>query len=52
MWFSMTGAELPQPVQRSIFICARSRPSHAKVELGDNHPGLRFRASFPSGQRA
>ena len=31
MWFSMTGAELPQPVQRSIFTCARSRPSKKHV---------------------
>jgi signal transduction histidine kinase len=33
-------------------VAAIANLHHAKVELGDNHPGLRFRASFPSGQRA
>jgi signal transduction histidine kinase len=31
-------------------VAAIANLHHAKMELGDNHPGLRFQTSFPSGQ--
>jgi hypothetical protein len=48
MWFPMTGAELPQPVQRSIFTCARSRPSKESTSCALGRKLHRFDQGDPS----